>query len=374
MLQNKIYLNYLKEIFQTFFAILFGLTLIALTVRAVSFLDLIVENGYPIAVYFQYSFLNIFGIATKFIPFSFLLSITIFIGKHINDKELIILWSSGVNKISLVNLFLFVSILIFILNLILSSILAPYTLYKSRLLLSDEQINSILPAVKIQQFSDTFKGLTFIVSKKKNNEVQDIFLHDGGGNLKNLSPDINDSSVTTIIAKSGYIDKTKFFLFDGQLISTKINEDKNDVIKFEQMNLDMGDLNTTTIKKPKIQETSTLKLLDCFITKKLDKFCNENAKKEMTSILNRRMVMPFYIPVIALISSLLLINSNSKLLNRSLVFGYGFVLLIFAEMIVRYTGLYSLVRISFLIIPIFLIIFFYLFLNYKFSQKELINE
>jgi lipopolysaccharide export system permease protein len=325
-------------------------------------------------VYFQYSFLNLFGIATKFIPFSFLLSITIFIGKHINDKELIILWSSGVNKISLVNLFLFVSILIFILNLIISSILAPYTLYKSRLLLSDEQINSILPAVRIQQFSDTFKGLTFIVSKKKNNEVQDIFLHDGGGNLKNLSPDINDSSVTTIIAKSGYIDKTKFFLFDGQLISTKINGDKNDVIKFEQMNLDMGDLNTTTIKKPKIQETSTLKLLDCFITKKLDKFCNENAKKEMTSILNRRMVMPFYIPVIALISSLLLINSNSKLLNRSLVFGYGFVLLIFAEMIVRYTGLYSLVRISFLIIPIFLIIFFYLFLNYKFSQKELINE
>tara|TARA_B100000579_G_C22259911_1_gene588917 strand:- start:182 stop:592 length:411 start_codon:yes stop_codon:yes gene_type:complete len=136
----------------------------------------------------------------------------------------------------------------------------------------------------------------------------------------------------------------------------------------------MGDLNTTTIKKPKIQETSTLKLLDCFITKKLNKFCNENAKKEMTSILNRRMVMPFYIPVIALISSLLLINSNSKLLNRSSVFGYGFVLLIFAEMIVRYTGLHSLVRISFLIIPILLIIFFYFFLNYKFSQKELNNE
>ena len=374
MLQNKIYLNYLKEIFKTFFAILFGLTLIALTVRAVSFLDLIVENGYPINVYFQYSFLNLFGIATKFIPFSFLLSITIFIGKHINDKELIILWSSGANKISLVNLFLFISILIFILNIVLSSILAPYTLYKSRLLLSDEQINSILPAVKIQQFSDTFKGLTFIVSKKKNNEVQDIFLHDGGGNLKNLSPDINNTSVTTIIAKSGYIDKTKFFLFDGQLISTKANEDKNDVIKFEQMNLDLGDLNTTTIKKPKIQETSTFKLLDCFISKKLDKFCNDNAKKEMTSILNRRMVMPFYIPVIALISSLLLINSNSKFLKRSLVFGYSFVLLILAEMIVRYTGLYDLVRVSFILIPIVLIIFFYFFLNYKFSQKEIVNE
>ena len=161
MLQNKIYQNFSIEILKNFLVILLGLSLIALTVRAVSFLDLIVDDGYPINVYFQYSFLNLFGIATKFIPFSFLLSITIFIGKHLNDKEFIILWCSGVNKISLVNLFLFISVLIFFLNLFLSSFLAPYTLYKSRLLLGNEQIKSILPAVKIQEFSDTFKGLTF---------------------------------------------------------------------------------------------------------------------------------------------------------------------------------------------------------------------
>ena len=47
MLQNKIYHNFLIEIFKTFLIILFGLSLIALTVRAVSFLDLIVDNGYP---------------------------------------------------------------------------------------------------------------------------------------------------------------------------------------------------------------------------------------------------------------------------------------------------------------------------------------
>ena len=57
MLQNKIYQNYLQEIIKTFLIILFGLSIIALTVRAVSFLDLIVENGYPIASYFKYSFL-----------------------------------------------------------------------------------------------------------------------------------------------------------------------------------------------------------------------------------------------------------------------------------------------------------------------------
>ena len=43
MIKNKIYQNFLIEIFKTFIIILFGLSLIALTVRAVSFLDLIVK-------------------------------------------------------------------------------------------------------------------------------------------------------------------------------------------------------------------------------------------------------------------------------------------------------------------------------------------
>ena len=46
MLQNKIYQNFFLEIFKTFLIVLFGLSIIALTVRAVSFLDLIVDNGY----------------------------------------------------------------------------------------------------------------------------------------------------------------------------------------------------------------------------------------------------------------------------------------------------------------------------------------
>ena len=104
------------------------------------------------------------------------------------------------NKISLINLFIFVSILIFILNLLLSSLIAPYTLHKSRLLLSDDPIKSISPALRMQEFSDTFKGLTFLVSKKKLTKYK-IFLHDEGDNLKNLSPDLSGSSVTTIIAR-----------------------------------------------------------------------------------------------------------------------------------------------------------------------------
>ena len=60
MLQNKIYQNFYLEISKTFLVILFGLSIIALTVRAVNFLDLIVDSGYPLTTYFSYSFLNLF--------------------------------------------------------------------------------------------------------------------------------------------------------------------------------------------------------------------------------------------------------------------------------------------------------------------------
>ena len=209
MLQNKIYQNFYIEIFKTFLLILFGLSLIALTVRAVSFLDLIVENGYPVATYFKYSILNLFGIAPKFIPLAFLLSITIFILKHLENSEFIILWTSGVKKIQIVNLFFLTSVSILIFYLLFSIFLTPMALNKSRKLLGNENLNSFLPTIKTQQFSDSFKGFTFLVEKKLNNEIQNIFLHDKGNNLKNLSSNVNNTNEITIIAKSGVIKEKK---------------------------------------------------------------------------------------------------------------------------------------------------------------------
>ena len=62
MLQNKIYQNFIKEILKTFLVILFGLSIVAWTVRAVNFLDLIVENGYSRVPVFKDNIDNITGI------------------------------------------------------------------------------------------------------------------------------------------------------------------------------------------------------------------------------------------------------------------------------------------------------------------------
>ena len=375
MLQNKIYLNFFIEIIKNFLVILFGLTIIALTVRAVNFLDLIVESGYPPSIYFKYSFLNLFGIAPKFIPLSFLLALTLFILKHIQDSEFVILWTSGVKKIKIVNLFFYTSLLIFALYLLLSSFITPLALNKSRLLLTKENLNSFLPTIKSSQFSDSFKGFTLIVDDKSNNELKNIFLHDKGDNIKNLSSNISKTQTTTIIAKNGMVEKKKMFLFNGQIITSSKDNSKNEIIKFEQLIIDLGDLSTTTIKKPKLQETSTLKLLNCFVRDKFDnQICKKDIKNEIVPTLSRRVILPLYIPVISLICSLLLIKTKARYLNKFFIFIYSFVLLVFTEMAVRYTGINIFIKNFFIIFPFFLGLIFYFFLNHKFSKETYHHE
>ena len=61
-------------------------------------------------------------------------------------------------------------------------------------------------------------------------------------------------------------------LFKGQIISTNKKNFKNNIIKFEQLNIDLKNLQTDTIKIPKLQETSTLSLLNCLYSSNKVKF------------------------------------------------------------------------------------------------------
>ena len=371
MLKNKIYQNFFLEIFKTFFTIIFGLSVISLTVRAVNFLDLIVDSGYPIVTYFKYSFLNLFGLAPKFVPLAFLLSIIIFIFKHIGNRELDVLWTSGVKKIQIVNLFFLASIVTVFLYLIFSIFLTPYALNKSRYLLSKDNLNSFLPTIRSNQFSDSFKGFTYIVEKKFNNEIKNVFLHDKGNNLKNLTSSYEDITDVTVVAKEGVVLNREMILVEGQIISSKKDNEENEILKFSQLKINLENFITTTIKQPKLQETSTPKLLSCFLkqNKKLN-FCKEDSKKEIIPILIRRTILPFYIPVIALICSFLLLKNQRNFFNRVFVFLLSFFTLIMTELIIRYTGINYILRSAYIILPFMMIAFFYFFLIYKFFNES----
>tara|TARA_B100000795_G_scaffold146721_1_gene109949 strand:+ start:177 stop:503 length:327 start_codon:yes stop_codon:yes gene_type:complete len=107
MLENKIYKYLSIEIFKNFIIILLTFTSIAWTVKAVNFLELMIEDGYSGTIYLKYTLLNIFTIITRFVPLSFLLSLIISITKFERQQELLILWTMGLNKIKIANIFFF---------------------------------------------------------------------------------------------------------------------------------------------------------------------------------------------------------------------------------------------------------------------------
>ena len=375
MLQNKIYQNFTIEILKTFLVILFGLSIIAWTVRAVNFLDLIVESGYSVPIYFQYSILNILSILPKLIPLSFLIALTIFISKQIQENEFIILWTSGVKKLKVINLFFIISIIILFFYLLFSTFLTPLALNKSRHLLSKDGFNSFLPTIRIQQFSDSFTGFTFLVEDKVDNEIKNIFIHDSSNILKNITSDQTKKNSTTIVAKEGIVEEKRMILFNGEILTSKDEPSKNDIIKFKQLNVDLKNLETDTIKVPKLQEQTSIALIKCLMMPDDEEteFCPNSAKEEITTVINRRFVLPFYIPIVSLLCSFLLINSKNKiiLINKNNIFIYSFIVLVYSELIIRYTGVSKILSLLFVISPFILIPLFYFFLMFKLSKESI---
>ena len=128
---------------------------------------------------------------------------------------------------------------------------------------------------------------------------------------------------------------------------------------------------TSTIKQPKLQETSTRTLFNCiFNLKEAKNVCkNQEAKEEIIPILIRRISLPAYIPVIALMCSFLLLKSQKKFLNRVTIFLLSFIILILTELVIRYTGLNSFLRLTYILLPFILLTTIYIFLLYKFKTE-----
>ena len=381
MLKNKIYKYFATEIFKSFLTILFALTAIAWTVRAVSFLDLIVENGHSISTYLLYSLYNISNIVTKFIPLSFLLSLVFAILRFEKNSEFIILWTHGLNKIKVANLFFLISLVILFLQLLFAVIITPTALNESRRLVKISGFESINSIIKINNFSDSFKNLTFFVEERsENNLMKNIFIRDEGNAFSSIVSGDRETSNTTIIAKTGIIKNKKLILTDGFMQTQSKNKQIKNVA-FSRTELSLAALTPRTITKTKLQETSTYSLYLCLFKKKDKKILEtlhncppHNMDKDLVSTILRRFGMPMYIPIVALICSFLLVSrrKENKFLNRYKIFLLSFLVLLFAELLVRYSGFSTVHSILYILTPFLLMPLIYLLLINKliFERKK----
>ena len=373
MFKNKIYKYISLELVKSFILILFSLSLIAWTVRAVNFLDLIVDSGYSTSTYFIYSILNLTNIMTKFIPLSFLLALLLTIIRLERQNELLVLWTSGVAKFKVTNLFFLLSLMIFLIYIIFSTIITPTALYKSRTLVKQSGVDTVSNLIKPNNFSDTFKGLTFYVEKKENNVIKNIFIKDDSNNLNSLLPKSSSARNKTIIAERGVINKSKLILENGFIQSLQ-SDDTVKIIQFNKTLLNFDNLDNRVIKDVKIQETSTYKILSCLknyyynqIPEGYIKNCPKNNIAIVVETFSRRIIMPLYIPLISILISFILVytkNKKTKIINRYLFFSLSFMLLVLSELLVRYSGISNIGFYTYFLIPLILLpILYFILLN-----------
>jgi lipopolysaccharide export system permease protein len=262
-----------------------------------------------------------------------------------------------------------------LLQLIFTSIINPKLLNLSRSLLKNSELQFIPSLLKEKQFNDTVKGLTIFVEKKNiDNRYKNIFIRDDG----HILSDIGTTS-STIFAKSGYIDTdtNNLILHDGTI--QKIKDDKTvNIVKFKTTSLNLSGMSTKSISVPKMQETSTLKILRCIKNNNTSADmhnCTPTKKSFMdTKIeINKRFGMPFYIPLIALMCSFLLTSRKDKKIynyKKYIYFFIGFIILAFAEILVRYSGISWTHSIIYYSLPIALspLLYFILIRTFKYEN------
>ncbi len=373
ILFRKLLLDCLKF----FFLSTISLSTIVWVFQAVNYLDIMVEDGRNYFVYLKYTIFSFPKIIGKICPFTLFLSFFYVFSKHEENNELLILWIHGINKIQLINFFLKISFFIMLFQIILLSIIIPKTQDLARSTLRESNINFFDNFLKPKKFNDVIKGVTIYAGKK-----------DSDGKLKNIYiKKISDSGEFEITyARSGIIKKINetniLVLFDGENINGK--KDNLNTIGFSKsdFNLSMLESNTTTYKK--IQENSLVDLFRCYQNLILD---NKKNIKTFTSVENcslsnlhnvlgeiyKRTIVPFYIPIIILISILLVLPTKENINYfrfKFFTFLSGITIIIFSETTIRLIQNSMVSNIKIFIIPIIIILILYSVIFYKFKFKH----
>jgi len=358
-----------------FLYVAFSVTLIVWVVQAVNFLDIVSEDGHSFRIYFFYTLLNLPKILSRILPFIFFISLFYVIVKYENYNELIVFWTIGIKKIKFVNEVVKLSLFYIFIQLVLTSYIVPTSQDAARSFIRSSQLEFFPSLFKEKKFIDAVEGLTILIGEKnKDGSFKDIFLKD----------QINERESQIVFSKKGSIvsdlnNKNYLELYNGKIINN--NGDKSTVISFKKTSFNLSNYATKTTTSPKTQEISTKILLSCVVSlsniniikidnKIFNKYfaCNAKNSYTMKQELFKRLVLPFYLPLLALIASIMVINSKDSYNYRRFQFFLFFIgtsIIIFSEVSVRYTSVSNFLVLFFSCMPIIFFITFYLFLLNK---------
>ena len=379
-MKKILYRGLLKDLVIFSLITLFSAATIIWVFQAVNYLDLMVEDGRDFIIYLNYTLLNFPKILSKLLPFVIFFSVFYIITKYESNNELMILWNIGINKINLINFFFKFSVIILITQLFLTTFVVPKFQDISRNLIRNSELTFGEDLFKPKKFNDTIKNLTiYIDNKDENNFLTNVY----------IKKDINKNSFQITFAKKGkFIKKNNqdiLELYEGQTINK--NENKISNFTFSKSDFYFLDKETGIFEVNKMQEMSTNDMIKCLnnilnlgfkISKKINEYskqnCNLSGIENIYKELYKRLIVPFYVPILILIALLLIIkNKENKNYSRYkwITFLIGFLTIIFSESTLKMIKNNFFENLNLVILPLLIIIIFYFFYFYIFKFRFL---
>ena len=340
------------------------LTLIVWILQAVNFLDIVSEDGHGLFTYFSYIFLNIPKIFNKLTLLSAFLTIFYIFSIYEEKNQLIIFWINGIDKIKFLNSIIAFSIIFFLLSLSISYYVAPYTQNKARSFIRSSNLDFFPSLIKPRRFIDTVENFTIFLDNKNDQNLNKIL-------IKELN---NNGNSQLIISQSGIITNNKnnkFLQLEKGLIINFSNDNLTS-FNFEKTKIDLDQYQTKTTTAPKIQELKSLIIIKCLSLLLKDKntnlnisnlSCNQSFYKNLVQELYKRTILPFYIPLLFIIATFLVLKSKTNLKYKSFkikIFLLGILLIIFSQISINLVSKSNFMSLTITIIPFILILFSYL--------------
>ena len=300
----------LKEILLNFFLLSTLLTGILWLGQGLRHIDLLTSDNISFVSYLSYIVMLIPKITTLTIPVSLFLTVLLSLNRIRTDSELLILWASGESNTSiLLKPILLISFSIFVVYLLITINITPYSLNEIRQKIIEIRSSGINSSIlQERKFISPTDSLTIFIQERNGNEIDNLLIHD----LKN-----KDKPQTYIAQKGQFISEGNIKLlrlFNGNIQIFDKSNNRISEIEFDTYDLDLSPYSKVESSHRYSDELFTKEILNNLEGKSIAEF--NNYEREQFAEINNRIISPLYLICLSILPLLALNylqspNSNS---------------------------------------------------------------
>lgn len=304
----KIYFSYLARSLLTFFlTILFIIVLIVWLTQSLKFIELITGKGISFNDFLMVTGLLIPPMIYAVLPVAFFISIIALFSHLNNDKELVVLKTSGLSDFQIAKPVIFISLFVMVAHFLVSFYLLPKSYREFKEL--QEHFKNKLVTFLLEEgvFNTQSNNLTVYIEEKINDTYfKGIFIYNSENKEKPI----------TIMADTGHIIKTnegpKFILFNGTHQELNVKNNNVSLITFDKY--EFGLKQYYAIPENRIYDSNEMYIGELW--EQYQSLDSDKINKSYFVNLHQRIIWPVYSVVLSIVGSSFMLLGGYKRKNQ----------------------------------------------------------